>query len=238
MNNVICFLPIKFFRSPIKTTGSPIKSIFLHSHNFHTQNYFAFNGIKSHSALIAIFVHKHSIKMTLSKDLTDILFFLAPAILVFGTAFFLIKRFLDNQYRIRLLEAKLQTQKDIMPLRLQAYERLTLFLERLSPNNLVGRVYQQGISVREFHLELLNNIRSEFEHNITQQIYVSPQVWNTVRNTKEDVIRIINSTASSLDPNAKGAELSKAIFEKLVQEEENPSQKAIDFLKAELNQFY
>src|SRR5258705_6418175 len=100
--------------------------------------------------------------MDIQKSLTDILFFLAPALLVFGTSFFLLKRFLDNQYRLKLIEAKLLTQKDIIPLRLQAYERLTVFLERISLNNLIGRVYQPGLSVREFHLELLSNIRSEF----------------------------------------------------------------------------
>ena len=108
--------------------------------------------------------------MDLPKDIVDILFFLAPALLVFGMAYLLIKKFLDNQHRLKIIETKLLTQKEMMPLRLQAYERLTLFLERISPNNLLGRVYQPGLSVREFHLELLSNIRSEFEHNITQQL--------------------------------------------------------------------
>lgn len=176
--------------------------------------------------------------MNLQKDFTDVFFFLAPALLVFGTAFFLIKRFLDSQYRLKLIETKLLTQKDIIPLRLQAYERLTLFLERISPNNLLGRVYQQGLTVREFHLELLNTIRSEFEHNITQQIYISTQAWNIVRNAKEDIIRIVNSSASSLSSDAKGSELNKVIFENLAKEESLLTQKAIEYLKSELNQLY
>src|SRR6188768_1546334 len=110
--------------------------------------------------------------MDLPKELTDILFYFVPALLVFGTAFFLLKRFFDSQYRLKLIEAKLQSQKDIIPLRLQAFERLIVFLERISLNNLIGRVYQPGLTVREFHLELLSNIRAEFEHNVSQQIYV------------------------------------------------------------------
>lgn len=125
-----------------------------------------------------------------------------------------------------------------MPLRLQAYERLTLFLERISPNNLLGRVYQQGLTVREFHLELLSNIRTEFEHNITQQIYVTPEAWSAVRKAKEDTIKIINSSASGVDPNGKGAELNKAVFESIMNEESLPSHKAIEFIKSEMNQFY
>lgn len=176
--------------------------------------------------------------MELPKGLSDLIFYFVPALLVFGTAFFLMKRFLDSQYRLKLIEAKLQTQKDIIPLRLQAYERLTLFLERISLNNLLGRVYQPGLTVREFHLELLSSIRSEFEHNVTQQIYVSQEVWNAVRIAREEIVKMINSAASSISPDLKGAELSKLIFENLMKEENNPAQKAIDSLKSELNHLY
>jgi len=176
--------------------------------------------------------------MNLEKEIANLLFYIVPAILVLVTAFYLIKKFLDNQHRIKLIEAKLQTQKDIMPLRLQAYERLTLFLERISPNNLLSRVYQPGLTVRELQVELLNVIRQEFEHNVTQQIYVSPHSWNAVRNAKEEVIRLINSSASGLNPQGKGAELNKNIFENIVNEESLPAQKAIDFLKSEVNQYY
>lgn len=176
--------------------------------------------------------------MQISKDLSDILFFLAPALIVFGTAYLLIKKFLDAQYHLRLIELKLLTRKEMLPFKLQACERLTLFLERISINNLIGRVYQPGLTVRDFHLELLSSIRSEFEHNITQQIYVSPQAWDVVRHAREQVVKNINSVASTVDPGAKGAELSKAIFEELMKEEDNPSQKAIDFLKKEISQFY
>jgi hypothetical protein len=176
--------------------------------------------------------------MDFQKSIIDILFFLALALLVFATAFFLLKRFFDGQYRLKLLEAKLQTQKDIVPLRLQAYERLTVLLERISPNNLIGRIYQPGLTVRELHLELLSNIRSEFDHNISQQIYVSQDVWNHVRNTREEIVKVINAAGSSIDPNAKCAELSKIIFENLMKENNDPSQKAIDFIKKEVNQLY
>ena len=176
--------------------------------------------------------------MNITKSIADILFFLAPALLVFATAFFLLKRFFDNQYRLKLIEAKIQSQKDIIPLRLQAFERLIVFLERISPNNLIGRVYQPGLTVREFHLELLSNIRAEFEHNVSQQIYISNNVWNSVRVAREEIVKIINASGSSLDPNAKGAELSKEIFERIIKEESNPVQIAIESIKKEFNQLY
>lgn len=176
--------------------------------------------------------------MDFSKDITDLLFFLAPALLVFGMAYMLIKKFLDNQYRLKLVETKLLLQKDLVPLRLQAFERLTLFMERISPNNLLGRVYQPGLSVREFHLELLSNIRSEFEHNITQQVYVSKEAWAEVRTAREEIVKIINAAAGTVAPDAKGAELNRAIFESITTLQLMPSQKAIDFLKNEMNQMY
>jgi len=173
-----------------------------------------------------------------SNEIVKLLLYLLPAVLVFITAFYLMKKFLDNQHRIKIIEARLQTRKDILPLKLQAYERLTLFLERVSPNNLLGRVYEQGMTVRAFHLDLLANIKQEFEHNITQQIYVSAQAWNIVRGAKEDVIRLINTSAATLDQQAKGAELNRKIFESILNEAEQPTQKAIDFLKQEVSTFY
>jgi len=173
-----------------------------------------------------------------TNEIVKLLLYLLPAVLVFITAFYLMKKFLDNQHRIKIIEARLQTQKDILPLKLQAYERLTLFLERVSPNNLLGRVYEQGMTVRAFHLDLLANIKQEFEHNITQQIYVSAEAWNVVRSAKEDVIRLINTSAASLDQQARGAELNRKIFESILNEAEQPTQKAIDFLKQEVSTFY
>ena len=172
------------------------------------------------------------------REIVDLLFYLVPAVLVLTTAFYLIKKFLDNQHKIRLIEARLQTQKDVMPLKLQAYERLTLFLERIALNNLLGRVYKQGLTVREFHMELLAIIKQEFEHNITQQIYVSPQAWHMVRSAKEDVIKLVNTSAAALNQQAKGAELNKQVFERIMKEELQPTQRAIDFLKEEISRYY
>jgi hypothetical protein len=172
------------------------------------------------------------------NEIIQPLLYVVPAVLVLVTAFYLIRKFLDNQHKLRLIEARLQTQKDLLPLKLQAYERLTLFLERIAPNNLLGRVYQPGMTVREFHLELLSVIKQEFEHNVTQQIYVSPQAWHAVRRAREDVVRLINTSAAGADPQGKGAELNKRIFESILSEEEQPTQKAIDYIKEEVNRYY
>jgi hypothetical protein len=175
--------------------------------------------------------------MEIDKTLLDALLILAPALLVFVTAFFLIKKFLDNQHRLKLLELRMQIQKETLPLRLQAYERLVLFLERISPNNLLHRIYQPGYTVKEFHLELLSVIRQEFEHNITQQVYVTPEAWNSVKTARDEVVKLLNRAASGVINEEKGAMLNKAVFELIMNEQWDAVQAGIEVLKAEMNRY-
>jgi hypothetical protein len=101
-------------------------------------------------------------------------------------------------------------------LRLQAYERLTLLADRIALPNLISRVSMGGISAREMQILLTRNIKEEFDHNITQQIYVSPDAWNAVKNLKEQNMLIVNQLASTLPPNATGLDLNKFLLEYLM----------------------
>ncbi|HUR12346.1 MAG TPA: hypothetical protein VM012_13300 [Flavitalea sp.] len=103
------------------------------------------------------------------------------------------------------------------PLQLQAYERLILLSERISLPNIINRVNQPGLTSKDMQLLLIQTIRQEFEHNITQQIYVTPEAWDAVKNLKEQNIHIINQVASFLPPESSGTELSKYVLEMLVQ---------------------
>lgn len=102
------------------------------------------------------------------------------------------------------------------PLQLQAYERLILLVERIALPNVISRTNQQGMSVGEMQYLLVNTIKQEFEHNITQQIYVSSEAWEAVRNLKEQNIHIINQVASFLPPESSGTDLNKHILEMIV----------------------
>jgi hypothetical protein len=102
-------------------------------------------------------------------------------------------------------------------LQLQAYERLILLTDRISIPNLVHRVNQPGLSAREMQALLAMSIRQEFEHNITQQIYVSPEAWDAVRNFKEQNLLIVNQIASFMPADAPGIELNKNLLDLLVQ---------------------
>lgn len=102
---------------------------------------------------------------------------------------------------------------ETMPLRLQAYERLVLLTERISLQNLISRLHQPGISAQGMKIILTENIKQEFEHNSTQQLYVSPESWDAVRNLKEQNIMVVNQVSGSMPPDASGADLNKKILE-------------------------
>jgi len=104
-------------------------------------------------------------------------------------------------------------------LQLQAYERLTLLADRISIPNLVNRTSHEGLTAREMQFVLTKNIRDEFEYNITQQIYVTPEVWNAVKNLKEKNLLIINQVASSLPPGASAFDLNRALLEFMMRDQ-------------------
>jgi len=171
--------------------------------------------------------------MNPADSITDFLFYLAPPVLVFGMAYFLIKKFLDTNQRLKLLDMKMGIQKEMLPLRMQAFERVTLYLERISPNNLLVRVYRPGSNVKEFHSDLLQTIRSEYEHNLTQQVYMSSESWTAVKTGRDELIKLINTSVEKCDPSSPGSELSKVVFQTMMDNEEFPVQNAIEEVKNE-----
>ena len=102
-------------------------------------------------------------------------------------------------------------------LQLQAYERLILLAERISLPNLINRLNSQGLSSKEMQGLLTETIRQEFDHNITQQIYVSAEAWDAVKNLKEQNIYIINQVSSFLPPDATAVDLNKSLLEMILQ---------------------
>jgi len=103
------------------------------------------------------------------------------------------------------------------PLQLQAYERLMLLVDRIALPNLISRVNQPGLSAREMQTVLTQQIRQEYEYNVTQQIYVTPESWEAVRNLKDQNLLIINQIASFLPAEATGQDLNRSILEMLMQ---------------------
>ncbi len=109
----------------------------------------------------------------------------------------------------------------IVPLRLQAYERICLYLERITPENLILRIAGQCNTAIELQQLALHEIREEFNHNLAQQIYISPATWEAVKNARDEVITLINQSAGAGEPTDKAIVLGKRIME--THAEANPS---------------
>ena len=157
---------------------------------------------------------------------------LLMAVIVFLTAFFSMRMFIRNDERKRLLELKEKSRSAVTPLRLQAYERMAMFLERIDPNQLILRVNNGESNNNGLRMLLLATIRSEYEHNLSQQIYISSEVWNKICMAKEDTIRIINVSSGKLDPEAPGIELVSTIIEQTAGQ--SPVANALEALKNEV----
>ncbi len=166
--------------------------------------------------------------------IADIIKITVPALIVFLTAWVLIKKMIRNEQDMRRQEIVLQGSRTVTPIKLQAYERIVLFLERISLESLLVRVSSPELTASQLHTALLTTIRNEFEHNLSQQIYMSPQAWEVVRNARSGVIKIINSEAEKIKPAAPGLDLSKQLLEKVMQLDKEPTRVAIEYLKEEV----
>lgn len=131
-----------------------------------------------------------------------------------------------------------ENAKFFLPHRVEAYQRIILFMERISPNSLVMRKFQNGMQAKELQAELLSTIRSEFEHNIAQQIFISPQGWKMVKESKEEIIKIINLASSQINENGNALDLSQKIFEIATQLEKLPTEITNEFLINELQKLF
>ena len=172
------------------------------------------------------------------EDILDILKYILPSGIVFATAYFLLKAFIDNDNRKKLIEIKTNNQALINPIRLQAYERIILLLERISPGSLIMRIAQPNMTAFQFQTALIQTIRDEFEHNLSQQIYISSNAWELTRNAKEEMIKLVNIAASRLNDNATATDLGSIIFELSMQKDKLPLNQAIEFTKKEVRQLF
>ncbi|MGB4577357.1 MAG: hypothetical protein WBI06_10695 [Paludibacter sp.] len=157
-----------------------------------------------------------------------------PALLVFLTAYLLIDKLLRNDENRRNFEISKKNVSIITPIRLRAYERLMLVLERTSPNSIVINTIKSGMTCIELQTQLLNNIRQEFAHNASQQIYVSDELWAAIRATQESLIQLINGCASKIQPESNAVSLAELIIQVFASSELTPTETTTELLKKEV----
>ena len=162
-----------------------------------------------------------------------------PAVAVFAAAYLIVKSFLDNDQRRRDGEIKKLNQASIIPLRLQAYERIIIYLERVSPSSLVVRVNKNGMTSQQLHLELIKTIKSEYEHNLSQQMYMSPGAWELVKTTKEEIIKLINISSTKVPQENSSNDLAMMVINITSNlDKKLPNDIALAYIKKEVSQLF
>jgi len=163
---------------------------------------------------------------------------LLPAGAVLYAMFLTVRLFLRKEIAKQQLDIKNKNTAIVLPIRLQAYERICLFLERISPKNLVPRVNTGDLSVAGLHHTLISEIREEFNHNLSQQVYMSADSWEMVKSAMEQLVMIINEAAGELDGEVPAIELARKVFEKILTQEHLNIDLALSQIKDEIQQVF
>ncbi len=163
---------------------------------------------------------------------------LLPASVVLYAAYLLVRSFVQKDVDLKKLEVRGKAIETVLPSRLHAYERMTLFLERMSPQNLLVRLNTGSMPAKDFHQVILSEVRQEYNHNVSQQIYISEEVWEMIRNAKEDLIVMVNDAASEMTEQSSSLDLSKKIVEKALSKTVDPLAHALSELKREVHRIF
>lgn len=140
----------------------------------------------------------------------------------------------DKVFEKQKYDIRSKNTEITLPLRLQAYERMCLFLERITPNNLLLRLVPSASNALELQQILLFEIREEYNHNLAQQLYISIDAWAQVSNAMNEIVSIINQAALEVDAEMPASELAKKIFAKVIEQEIQPTTHALKFVKQEI----
>lgn len=150
-------------------------------------------------------------------DTLSIIFLaLVPAGIVALVTYYTIKAFIEKDHQAHYAKLKISSNEVTLPLRLQAYERMAIFLERMAPNSLILRLNNGELTALQLQAVMIDEIRNEYNHNVAQQIYMSNEAWEAVVQAKEEMIALINNSSDGLDPDAPSIELAKAIFQNVI----------------------
>ncbi len=164
-------------------------------------------------------------------DILQLFAFLLPAVVTGVVAFYFFRLHTNNEEGRRRYLLHRETQKNALPIRLQAYERMALFLERISITNLVVRVAPNNSDKNEYENLLIRTIEKEFEHNLSQQIYMSDECWNIIKAAKNATIQTIRKAAMSESDTSN--KLREDILNSTM-DKQSPSATALAFVKKEI----
>jgi hypothetical protein len=173
--------------------------------------------------------------MDTANTLLELLKYTVPSLVVLGGTYFIVDKFVVSEVQRKQLAIFHDSQDTTLRLRLQAYERLVLFIERISPRQLLPRIYDSSMTVFELQQAIAYTINTEFEHNLSQQLYVSKNAWETVKGVKEQEINMAIQVAKRFDQDAPAKELYTQILNIVLQVETPlPTEVALTILNEEV----
>ncbi len=165
--------------------------------------------------------------------LTLILLIAIPTLLTLGATWYTLRTVTRTYLLTERRRITVEERRITLPMQLQACERIALLLERISPEALLLRVPINGVSSAEYEVLLLENIREEWNHNVSQQIYITAHTWELVKQAKGKLVQLISQCAAQVHKEAPAIELSRAILVAIPSEEEHPTLRALRAIQNE-----
>lgn len=163
----------------------------------------------------------------------EILKYCLPALCVLLATWLVMHKFYKSETEKRLWELKRLSQKEISPLRMRAYERLALLLERTTPEHMLLDVNLTEMTILQLQQHMMRTIRMEYDHNLSQQVYVSDEVWQLILAAREQMVAFINALAQQMPAETTSLEYAKTLITAYATNGETANEKALQALKAE-----
>ncbi|WP_257666152.1 DUF7935 family protein [Parapedobacter tibetensis] len=173
--------------------------------------------------------------MDIIAFLVDLIKYILAGSVVVGMAnWFFWPKYNNHVFRLKSLDINRDFKKELLPLRLQAYERIVLFIERINPSHLLVRLLEPNMSAVDFQRILFNEIRSEYQHNITQQLYVSDTAWSVTTQIKDNTVALIRNAMAGLPATASAKDLSTILLAHIAEMDENHYDLTLKTIKNEM----
>lgn len=162
-----------------------------------------------------------------------LLMFIVSLILVVGAFIYLFNRFIHTENQRRNFELRMKNSENVLPNKLQAYERMVLFLERIRPSSMIRRT-PDAHNISDLEMLLIETVQVEFDHNLSQQIYIRPETWKVILAAKNATQIMIKNVFHSLESTATVQEAREALLNQAINQEESPSSTAILYLQKDI----
>lgn len=171
-----------------------------------------------------------------TTKIIEILAYTIPSLITGGVAYYLFQSYFNEQQNTRRWLLQKEAQKDALPLRLQAYERMTLYMERINPTKLLIRIAPLSEDKNDYENLVIAQIEQEFEHNLTQQIYISDECWTIIVTAKNATIQMIRK--ATMSERVTSADKLREVLLNDLMEKQSPSNAALSYIKNEVGQLW